>query len=98
MMILQPRIIAKDDRFGLIRELWDAVIENCKKNWISGPVLTVDEQLEGLRGRCLFCMYISNKPAKYGIKIFMVCDADSFYCLNAFPYLGKGSAPDLLDE
>ena len=35
-----------DNRFGLTRELWDAVFENCKKNWIAGPVLTVDEQLE----------------------------------------------------
>ena len=40
-------------------------------------------------------MYIANKPAKYGIKIFMVCDADTYYCCNAFPYLGKNSTPVL---
>ena len=43
----------------------------------------------------MFRVYISNKPAKYGIKIFMVCDADSLYCLHAIPYLGKGSMEDL---
>ena len=57
--------------------------------------MTVDEMLLGFRGRCPFRVYISNKPAKYGIKIFMANDSDSFYCLNAFPYLGKKNAPRL---
>ena len=38
-------------------------------------------------------MYISNKPNKYGIKIFMVCDSDSQYCMNAIPYIGIGTVP-----
>ena len=37
-------------------------------------------------------MYIASKPKKCGIKVFMVNDADLKYCMNAFPYLGRGSA------
>ena len=40
-------------------------------------------------------MYIASKPAKYGIKIFMAADAESHYCLDTIPYLGKGSTPEL---
>ena len=80
-----------EDRFALVRELWDAVLANSRANYTAGAVVTVDEQLLPFRGRCLFRVYISNKPAKYGIKIFMVCDADTLYCLHAIPYLGKGS-------
>ena len=79
------------DKFAHCRTLWEAVIANCKANYKAGPVVTIDEQLLAFRGRCNFRMYIPNKPAKYGIKVFMVCDADTLYCLNAFPYLGKGS-------
>ena len=43
-------------------------------------------------------MYIPSKPAKYGIKFFMVNDAESRYCMNSFPYLGKGSAPVQEDQ
>ena len=43
-------------------------------------------------------MYIANKPTKYGFKIFMVNDVDSFYCINGFPYLGRGSAIELTDD
>lgn len=34
-------------------------------------------------------MYIPNKPAKYGVKIVMVCDAGTKYMIDASPYLGK---------
>ena len=83
----------KKDKFTHIRDLFNRVIQNCRDNWVAGPVVTIDEQLLGFRGRCPFRMYISNKPNKYGIKIFMVCDSDSQYCMNAIPYIGIGTVP-----
>ena len=41
------------------------------------------------RGRCPFRQYIPPKPAKYGLEIFWICDANSFYPLKAKPYLDK---------
>ena len=38
------------DHFCLIRDLWESVIGNCTAYWIAGPVVTVDEQLQGFRG------------------------------------------------
>lgn len=35
-------------------------------------------------------MYMPNKPDRYGIKIVVVCDAKTFYMVNAEVYLGKG--------
>ena len=40
-----------------------------------------------------FRVYIANKPAKYGIKLIMVCDAKFYYMANAMPYLGKHTQP-----
>ncbi|GBM01364.1 Mannose-1-phosphate guanyltransferase alpha-A [Araneus ventricosus] len=50
--------------------------------------VAIDEQLSAFRGRCPFRMYILNKPAKYGIKIVMMCDVETNYMINAISYLG----------
>ncbi|XP_066942634.1 piggyBac transposable element-derived protein 4-like [Macrobrachium rosenbergii] len=65
----------KTDKFAHIREVWNTVIRHCIGNYSPGPHLTVDEQLLAFRGRCSFRMFIPNKPAKYGIKLVMACDA-----------------------
>lgn len=41
------------------------------------------------RRRCSFIQYIPNKPAKYGIKIFALCDAKIFFTGNLEVYCGK---------
>ena len=61
--------------------------------FVLGPVVTVDEQLIPFRGHCKFRVYLPSKPNKYGLKIFMVCDSTSMYCIQGIPYLGKGSVP-----
>lgn len=79
----------KKDKFAAVRNLWEKFVENCRKNYTPSEYVTVDEQLLSFRGRCPFKMYIPNKPDKYGIKIVMLCDAKTFYMLNAIPYIGK---------
>ncbi|XP_068204475.1 piggyBac transposable element-derived protein 4-like isoform X1 [Palaemon carinicauda] len=82
----------KTDKFAAIRSLWDQVIANCIANYEPSGHLTVDEQLLAFRGRCAFRVYIANKPAKYGIKLVMACDTETYYMCNAIPYLGMGTA------
>ncbi|XP_064096647.1 piggyBac transposable element-derived protein 4-like [Macrobrachium nipponense] len=81
----------KTDKFAPIRSLWNQIIANCIANYEPSGQLTVDEQLLAFSGRCGFRMYIPNKPAKYGIKLVMACDAKTFYMCNAIPYLDKGT-------
>lgn len=47
-----------------IRELFEALVENCKKTYIPNDCLTIDEMLIAFRGRCKFRQYIPSKPAK----------------------------------
>nr|BDT63058.1 MAG: piggyBac transposable element-like protein [Trachysalambria curvirostris nimavirus] len=84
----------KKDNFAAIRGLWEKFIGHCIKNYEPGENVTIDEQLLAFRGRCSFKMHIPNEPAKYGLKIIMVCDAKSHYMFNASPYLGKGTITD----
>ena len=59
------------------------------KFYIPGTDLCVDEQLVPFRGRVGFRQYIPSKPAKYGMKIWWCCDADTSYPLKGDVYLGR---------
>uniref|UniRef100_A0A669F538 PiggyBac transposable element-derived protein domain-containing protein n=1 Tax=Oreochromis niloticus TaxID=8128 RepID=A0A669F538_ORENI len=51
--------------------------------------ICVDEQLVPFRGRCDFKQYIPTKPAKYGLKIWAVCDVETSYAWRLQVYTGK---------
>ena len=51
----------------------------------------MDEQLIPFRGRCSFIQYMPSKPAKYGLKLFWICDSETYYPLKSIIYTGKGS-------
>lgn len=84
------------DKLAAIRELFDMFVRRCQLCYNPGPHVTVDEQLVGFRGRCGFRVYMSNKPDKYGIKIWTLCDVNTSYCFKSQVYLGRQqNAPDV---
>ncbi|GFN88544.1 PiggyBac transposable element-derived protein 4 [Plakobranchus ocellatus] len=68
------------DIFAPFCEIWEDFNANLAREYVPGPVLTVDEQLMPWRGRCAFLQDLPSKPDKYGIKIFWICDVE-----NGFP-------------
>lgn len=81
------------DRLAPIRTLFDHIVQRSQDLYVPSEYCTVDEQLLAFRGRCPFKTYIPSKPDKYGIKILMMCDAKTFYMINAKVYTGKGATP-----
>jgi hypothetical protein len=77
------------DRLAAFRDIWERFLTNCRKAYIPGNHVTIDEQLVPFRGRCGFVQYMPSKPAKYGIKIFWCNDADSKYAVDAEIYVGR---------
>ena len=77
------------DKFAAIRELWERVMLNCQNAFFPHANVTIDKQLFPCRSRCPFIQYMPQKPAKFGIKFWMICDVDTYYVLQAFPYTGK---------
>ncbi|KAL1241331.1 PiggyBac transposable element-derived protein [Trichinella spiralis] len=55
----------------------------------SRAYITVDEQLTSFRCRCPFRQYMLKKPAKYGIKVWTLCEAKTSYAWNMQIYTGK---------
>ena len=78
----------KVDKLAAVREIFELFLENCRSLYSVSEYTTVDEQLVPFRGRCSYRPYIPSKPAKYGLKIFTLCDAKSWYALDMEIYVG----------
>ncbi|CAL1687546.1 unnamed protein product [Lasius platythorax] len=81
----------KDDKAAPIRDIWTVLNSNLRKHYRPTENLTVDEQLFPYRGRTRFTQYIPSKPAKYGIKVCWICDAENWYPLTGILYTGKSA-------
>lgn len=79
----------KNDKFSTFRDMFEFFTDNCRKNYVLSENVTIDEMLRGFSGRCGFRQYMPKKPAKYGLKIFIICDSANSYMYNAEVYLGK---------
>ncbi|XP_045448744.1 piggyBac transposable element-derived protein 4-like [Melitaea cinxia] len=77
------------DKLAAIRSFIEAIRCHCLEYYTPSENLTLDEQLVAFRGRCRFIMYLPNKPAKFGIKIFMVVDTKCPYVYNFEVYCGE---------
>ena len=77
------------DKVAPIRTILDTFVKNCQQCYNTGEFTTIDEMLHPFRGRCSFIQYMPNKPAKYGVKIFALRDAKTFYYSNLEIYCGK---------
>lgn len=77
-----------EDKLTAVRSMLDQFVYNCKTSYCLSEYLTIDEMLVPFRGRCSFIQYIPSKPAKYGLKIFALVDAKSFYTGNLEIYCG----------
>ncbi|XP_032364545.1 piggyBac transposable element-derived protein 4 [Etheostoma spectabile] len=77
------------DKLAAVRDVWDAWTRRLPRLYEPGPDVTVDEQLMPFRGRCAFRQYMPSKPARYGLKSWVACDARSSYAWNMQLYTGK---------
>ncbi|XP_008552701.1 piggyBac transposable element-derived protein 4-like [Microplitis demolitor] len=80
---------SKEDKFALIRDVWETFNEQCLKAYSPGENLTVDDMMSYFEGRCSFRQYIPNNPDRYGFKNFALVDASCFYTVKMEKYLGK---------
>jgi hypothetical protein len=66
------------DKLDAIQFILDEFVKNCKSTYCLREFFTIDEMLVPFRGRFSFIHYISNRPARYRIKILALCDAKIF--------------------
>lgn len=68
--------------------------ENMKFTYKPAQDLSMDESCCPWKGRLRFKQYNPRKPARFHIKLFQMCEAQSGYILGFRIYTGKGSCVD----
>ncbi|CAG5033836.1 unnamed protein product [Parnassius apollo] len=68
----------------------------CENSFYPNENLTIDEGTCGFRGRVHFRVYNKDKPDKYGMKVYMLCDAETGYILRMVPYVGDSKSVETI--
>ena len=84
----------KKDNLFKIRPVLDYLLGKFRTLFLPGQNIGIDEGMLKWRGRLAFKVYCKEKPVKYGIKSYILCDSDTGYCWNLRPYSEKGWTVD----
>ena len=76
------------DRLYKVRPVVDYLVNKFKTVYIPEDHISIDEELLLWKGNLSFKQYIPMKRARFGIKMFSLCE-NSGYLWNSFVYLGK---------
>ena len=63
--------------------------ENCRRYWIPGRNIAVDEIMARFFGRSIYTTKIPNKPIKKGYKIWALCDRRYLFNFLFYLYISK---------
>ena len=74
-----------------IQPLLDLTDPTYEKVYQPKRSLSIDESMVKFKGRIFFRQYLPKKPTKWGIKEFMLSEAESGYALKSIIYTGKTS-------
>ena len=85
----------KNDRFAAATEFVMKFNENCAKNHVPSPYVSIDETLYPYRGKVGMSQCNPNKPSKYGILYRSLSDVVVPYTYYTLPYAGK---PDEIND
>lgn len=79
----------KADRLYKIRPIVDLLNKKFLLFYNVGKVITLDECMIKYNGRLIFKQFIMVKPVKFGVKGFLLCNSDNYYCYKFIIYIGK---------
>ncbi|XP_071489198.1 piggyBac transposable element-derived protein 4-like [Diadema antillarum] len=85
---LVPRGQPGFDPLHKTRPLIDMSQPTYLEHFLPGGYLSIDQSLAPFKGRISYRQYIPNKPRKWGIKFWMLCDAQTGFCLRWRQYVG----------
>jgi len=92
----EQRIRDTGNQAAAVQEIFDMLRVKCRSSYSCGSSVTIDEQLVTFHGRCRFRVFMPSKQGKYGLKMWLMADSDTYYCADAQLYAGKvGGLPDV---
>jgi hypothetical protein len=87
--LLIPRGQAGFDKLGKVRPVLDAILKNCLEMMAPNKESAIDEAMIKYKGRSTLKQYMSKKPIKWGIKVWVRSDSRTGYVCQFHIYTGK---------
>ena len=87
--LVDPNDEDPSDLLAKVRPLVDRLQEKFRDAYIPRKNIAVDEGLVKFNGRLSFKQYMPMKPDKFGIKVWLLADADTYFIPRFQIYLGK---------
>ena len=84
-----PREDPRFDKIYRVRQFLDIIVGNAQLLYRLDQDVSIDETMVPHKGRLSFKQYIKNKPVRWGIKLWVLCEAKTGYVFNFQIYLGK---------
>ncbi|CAB4040995.1 Hypothetical predicted protein [Paramuricea clavata] len=92
--ISDPRQENPTDKLTKIRPLISKLENAFQDVYVPGKNISIDEGLIKFNGRLSFKQYMPKKPNKFGIKIWMLADSETYFVPRFQVYLGKQQNAD----
>lgn len=83
-----------DDKLFKIRYPVDYLRNKFISSFTPYKSICIDESLVLFKGRLAFKQYIPSKRHRFGVKLFMMCDSKTKYCLDFIIYTGANTDLD----
>ena len=80
------------DKLILVRSIMEHLQERFRTTYTPERNISLDEGLMPYKGRLSIKTYNPQKPSKYGVKLYMLCEAKSGYVLDFLTYGGTYSS------
>ena len=88
----------RQDELYKTRTVIDYILKSFKYCYSAGQDLVIDETLIKYHGRISFSQLMRDKPARRGIKAFLICDSHNYYCFNFIIFAGANYFNKVLNE
>ena len=82
----------KTDKLYKVRDLVNYIVGKFRAHYIMDRDLSLDEGVIPSKNRLSFKQYLKDKPTKWGLKTFMVCESNTGYIFNIEIYVGRSTA------
>lgn len=87
----------RGDQLYKIQMMITKVNKNFKDAWIPFSNLAIDESLLLWKGCLSFKQYVKIKRHWFGIKLYILCDCETYFILKMFIYTGASAYKDSLE-
>ena len=78
-----------------ISNVVDYVKKKCIQIYTPRQSIAVDESTVGFKGRISFKTYNPQKPTKWGLRVYVLCDSENGYISTFEPYFGQPTTANL---